>query len=159
MLYGDKKMPLKNLTFEDVLMGMREDLRKNQFDQIPQLSSSEAFTIKDPFFIVPNESKGARRAVLVGINYVGQDGALTGCHNDVLNIKKYIMDAWNFKEENILVLMDDGYHKNPTRANILAAYRAVVKASQSGDTIFCHYSGELQRSIVGKCTGTFVKMA
>jgi hypothetical protein len=25
---------------------------------------------------------------MVGINYVGQNGELSGCHNDVLNMKK-----------------------------------------------------------------------
>ena len=41
------------------------------------------------FEIVPQHSiemNGARRAILIGINYTGQEGALTGCHNDVKNV-------------------------------------------------------------------------
>ena len=56
-------------------------------------------------------------------------------------MKKYIMDVHGFQEENITVLMDDGRHTRPTRENILAAYKKVVAESQSGDVVFCHYSG------------------
>jgi hypothetical protein len=76
-----------------------------------------------------------------GINYVGQQGELSGCHNDVLNMKEYIMDVHGFQEGNIDILMDDGTHTSPTSANILAAYKRIVTASQSGDVVFAHYSG------------------
>jgi hypothetical protein len=76
-----------------------------------------------------------------GINYVGQQGELAGCHNDVLNMKEYIMDVHGFEEGNIDVLMDDGTHQSPTSANILAAYKRIVDASQPGDVVFAHYSG------------------
>ncbi len=48
-----------------------------------------------------------------------------------------------FQEENITVLMDDGNHASPTAENIMAAYAKIVSESQSGDVIFCHYSGTL----------------
>ena len=76
-----------------------------------------------------------------GINYVGQQGELSGCHNDVLNMKQYIMDVHKFQEENITVLMDDGNHTEPTRRNMIAAYQKVVNDSESGDVVFLHYSG------------------
>ncbi|KAL3916473.1 MAG: hypothetical protein SGARI_007950 [Bacillariaceae sp.] len=56
-------------------------------------------------------------------------------------MKKYIMDVHGFQEENITVLMDDGQHTRPTRDNIMAAYKKIVAESQSGDVVFCHYSG------------------
>lgn len=59
----------------------------------------------------------------------------------IIDMKKYIMDVHNFQEENITVLMDDGNHVRPTRANMLAAYRKIVSESKSGDVVFCHYSG------------------
>jgi hypothetical protein len=44
------------------------------------------------FDLVPPEATGARRAILVGINYLGHpSGVLSGCHNDVFNMKDYIM--------------------------------------------------------------------
>ena len=45
----------------------------------------------------------------MGIKYVGQRGELRGCHNDVGNIKRYIMDdVHGFQQQDIVVLMDDG---------------------------------------------------
>ena len=32
-------------------------------------------------------------------------GELSGCWNDVLNMKKYIMDVHGFEEDNIVILM------------------------------------------------------
>ena len=68
-------------------------------------------------------------------------GELSGCHNDVLNMKEYIMKVHGFEESNITILMDDGNHTSPTRDNMLAAYKKVVAESVSGDAVFCHYSG------------------
>jgi hypothetical protein len=79
--------------------------------------------------------------VLTGINYVGQQGELSGCHNDVGNMKDYIMDIHGFKESDITILMDDGKNTNPTRDNIVAAYHKLVASAQPGDAVFIHYSG------------------
>lgn len=68
-------------------------------------------------------------------------GELSGCHNDVGNMKDYIVNCHGFSESNIDVLMDDGVNVSPTRANILAAYQKLVNESQPGDAVFCHYSG------------------
>ena len=71
-----------------------------------------------------------------------QKGELSGCHNDCLNMKNYIMNVWGFEEEHVVVLMDDGNHTSPTRANILQAYEELASLTKSGDAAFCHYSGE-----------------
>ena len=42
-----------------------------------------------PFHIVPKESAGTRRAVMIGINYKGE-GKLSGCHHDVKNVRVYV---------------------------------------------------------------------
>jgi len=57
-------------------------------------------------------------------------------------MKEYIMNVHGFQEQNITVLMDDGKHTQPTRANILAAYQRLVDEAEPGDSVFCHYSGE-----------------
>ena len=69
-------------------------------------------------------------------------GELSGCWNDVLNMKNYIMAVHGFEEENIVILMDDGEHTEPTGENIIDAYKKVVADSDEGDTIFLHYSGK-----------------
>lgn len=73
--------------------------------------------------------------------YFKQNGELAGCHNDVLNMKEYLMDVHEFEEENIHVLLDDGVHEDPTSENIIAAYRKIVAESVDGDCVYCHYSG------------------
>ena len=52
------------------------------------------------------------------------------------------MDVHGFEEEDIVVLMDDGEHEEPTLDNIVAAYEQVVADSEEGDAIFLHYSGK-----------------
>jgi hypothetical protein len=140
-LYADHKDTGKDLSFVEVLLKMRSTLSGGKFSQIPQLSSSRKMDINEKFEIVPSGSTGARRALLIGINYVGQQGQLSGCHNDVGNIKDFLMDIHGFKEEDITVLMDDGSHQNPTYDNILAAFGQLVTQTKAGDCAFLHYSG------------------
>ena len=76
-------------------------------------------------------------------SYVGQNGELAGCHNDVMNMKEYLMDVHEFEEENMTILLDDGEHADPTRENILNAYAQIVADSQEGDVVYLHYSGKM----------------
>jgi uncharacterized caspase-like protein len=66
---------------------------------------------------------------------------LSGCHNDVKAMKKYIMKEHGFKKKYMKVLMDDDKHTSPTKANILKAYRKLIKSAEPGDAVFCHFSG------------------
>ena len=59
------------LTWIDLLHKMRSVLRQKGFDQVPQLSASRMLNVNDQMAIVPRENTGARRALLIGINYVG----------------------------------------------------------------------------------------
>mmetsp|Transcript_19605 Transcript_19605/g.25392 ORF Transcript_19605/g.25392 Transcript_19605/m.25392 type:complete len:312 (-) Transcript_19605:558-1493(-) len=128
------------LTWVEVLKKMRAELGGN-YTQIPQLTSSQLMNMHEPFRIVPEGSYGRRRAVLIGINYRGQQGELRGCHNDALNVKKYLIESEGFLEDDIRCLFDDGIHMSPTRANIEGALRNLAEDSYSGDVIFLHYSG------------------
>lgn len=132
------------MSWMELLHNMRTVLRSKGFDQIPQLSSSRMIDVNHQFEIIPQQSissKGARRAVLIGINYVGQQGQLSGCHNDVKNIKRYLVEEQNFLEKDMLILMDDGQCHPPTRKNITDAFDRVVQYSKAGDCVFIHYSG------------------
>lgn len=141
VLYENKQKPMEELSFKDVLLRMRLILRSKGFEQIPQLSSSHSLDVDTPFDLSPEHFSGTKRAVMIGINYVGQAGELAGCHNDVLNMKEYLMDVHEFEDENITVLMDDGVHPDPTRSNIMYAYQRVVQQSEPGDVVYLHYSG------------------
>ncbi|CAB9509677.1 Metacaspase-1 [Seminavis robusta] len=142
ILYKDEKVPEDDLSFTEVLTAMRENLKKSGFSQIPQLTASGPIDVNTDFDLVPKTATGTKRAVMVGINYVGHSpGELRGCHNDVGNMKRYIMEVHGFEEENIHVLMDDGKHEEPTMENMLNAYKKVVAESGDGDAVFLHYSG------------------
>lgn len=121
---------------------MRNVLSKGKYSQIPQLTSSRPLDISHhKFDLVPEQCTGTRRAVMIGINYTGQQGQLSGCHNDVKNMLEYIKNCHGFLDENIVILLDEEGYTQPTHENILAAYRTVVASSVEGDAVFCHYSG------------------
>jgi hypothetical protein len=98
--------------------------------------ASAAGTLAHPFLL---QILSSRR--LIGINYVGQQGQLSGCHNDVGNIKKYLIKEHGFNENEMLILMDDGKHHPPTKRNIEDAFSRMTQYSKAGDVVFVHYSG------------------
>ena len=131
----------KSASFQTVLLEVRERMSAQGLSQIPQLSSSRRLdVVKTPLEF--SEGSGKKRALLVGINYVGQNGELRGCQNDVLNVKKYIQEEHGFPDCDIVVLMDDGKNSHPTRENLIKALQKLVKDSKEGDSVFFHYSGE-----------------
>jgi len=131
-----------DLSWVGLLQSMRQNLKARGNDQIPQLTSSRLTDVNIPcVFVNPDHPRGTKRAVLIGINYTGQEGELAGCHNDVRNIKGYLESVHLFKPENILILVDDGIHSPPTKRNIMNAYNGLARQTKSGDTVFCHYSG------------------
>ena len=94
ILYKDHHDTSEDLTFVEVLNQMRTDLKAKNFTQIPQFSASKPIDVNTKFDLVPNETSGTRRALLIGINYVGHSpGELSGCINDVLNMINYIKDG------------------------------------------------------------------
>ena len=146
VLYQSHEYGTDDIAWVDVLRQMRDVLDDKGYEQIPQLTSSRMIDVHDPFVITPtdgsfNHKNNTQRAVLIGINYRGQSGELSGCHNDVHNVAKYLMEVQGFRKENVTILMDDGHHKTPTKSNILTAYKRLVRESKEGDVAFCHYSG------------------
>ena len=86
---------------------------------------------------------GKRKALLIGINYFGQDGELRGCINDTKNLSEYLMSKHGYKREDMVILTDDQQNPvmQPTKANILQAMRWLVEGAQPNDALFLHYSG------------------
>jgi len=64
------------MSWVELLQRMRTELKNMGYEQIPQLSSSKMIRVREPMYIVPPGSTGRRRALLIGINYVGQQGGL-----------------------------------------------------------------------------------
>ena len=151
VLYADHKKVEEDLSFEQVLEKMRGMLKTGRYTQIPQLSASRPMDIHTQFDLVPPSCEGGtRRAILIGINYIGhKQGVLSGCHNDVKNMLEYIKNVHGFEDANCTVLLDDGQHTPPTKANILAAYRDIVSKTKPGDAVFAHYSGHGKFGLAG----------
>ncbi|KAH8117715.1 caspase domain-containing protein [Phellopilus nigrolimitatus] len=82
-------------------------------------------------------------ALLIGILYHNNEchDTLHGTHEDVRLMKALLINTYHYSAENITVLMDDGDHKAPTKANIEEAMRNLVAGTREGEQLFFHYSG------------------
>jgi hypothetical protein len=70
ILYAETKKTKK--TYQQVLMELRDSLSENGCSRVPQLSSSRPMNvIRKPFDLSPPTHRGRKRAVMIGINYVG----------------------------------------------------------------------------------------
>eukprot|EP01089_Gocevia_fonbrunei_P018658 TRINITY_DN6374_c0_g1_i1.p1 TRINITY_DN6374_c0_g1~~TRINITY_DN6374_c0_g1_i1.p1 ORF type:complete len:319 (-),score=103.64 TRINITY_DN6374_c0_g1_i1:33-989(-) len=81
-----------------------------------------------------------RKAVLIGINYTGTSAQLKGCHNDVKQLKEFLL-AHEYPADSMRILIDDGGSSLPTRQNIMDSIKWLVAGAKSGDILFLHYSG------------------
>ncbi|KAJ8586589.1 hypothetical protein M405DRAFT_771486 [Rhizopogon salebrosus TDB-379] len=91
-----------------------------------------------------------KKALCIGINYIGQGRELRGCVNDAWNMSEFLKSFWNYAQEDIMVLTDEPYLNPkymPTKRNILNALRWLVKDAQPGDCLFFHFSGHGGRII------------
>jgi hypothetical protein len=84
-----------------------------------------------------------KRAVLVGCNYPATEAELAGCVNDVLRMKRSLVERFGFSEEDISILVDtdSSLGAKPTGVNIKQALHELVRGSKHGDVLFFHYSG------------------
>ncbi|SAM04311.1 hypothetical protein [Absidia glauca] len=87
--------------------------------------------------------QGRKRALLIGINYIGSSNQLNGCINDVANIKSFLIQRFGFKEADMVILTDDQEEARfrPTKANIYSAMQWLVHDAQAHDSFFFHFSG------------------
>ncbi|ESQ27186.1 hypothetical protein EUTSA_v10018721mg [Eutrema salsugineum] len=84
----------------------------------------------------------AKKAVLIGINYVGTKAELRGCVNDVRRMHISLVERYGFSEKNIKLLIDtDSSTIKPTGKNIRQALLDLVEPAKPGDVLFVHYSG------------------
>ena len=87
-----------------------------------------------------------KRALLVGINYIGTPYRLNGCINDVVDVEAFLKTL-GYTE--FIKYTDDTQDasKLPTRNNILIGFLNLLKGAKAGDELWFHYSGHgvLQR--------------
>lgn len=82
--------------------------------------------------------------MLIGINYFGSKAELKGCINDVHNVSAFLIERYNYKREDMVILTDDQSEPRmrPTKKNIQDAMGWLVGGAQPNDSLFLHYSGK-----------------
>lgn len=79
-----------------------------------------------------------KKALLVGINYIGTESQLSGCINDTVTMSEILIGKFKFDKVNVLT---DATDIKPTKANIEVGLRELVSNSKPGDVLVFHYSG------------------
>lgn len=84
-----------------------------------------------------------KKALLIGINYIGMNGELKGCINDCENVRKWLIQEYQYEPDSIVVLseLSDHQHLKPTKSNILYEMKRLVKDATEGCYRFIGYSG------------------
>jgi Caspase domain len=140
-MFGKFKDALKNVD-TDALMAKAAPFMDKAAEHFGAQASTERTTEPtQPGAVEENYGPGGkRRALLIGINYIGQQGELRGCHADVKNMKEYLDEKNAFTEFRILT--DDAQNESkPTRANMIEGFKWLVADAQPNDSFFLHYSG------------------
>lgn len=81
-----------------------------------------------------------KKALLIGINYIGTNDALNGCINDIKNINDILTKRCGYNSQDIRILTDETQVK-PNRNEIENGIRWLVNNCKAGDTLFFYYSG------------------
>ncbi|KIK67829.1 hypothetical protein GYMLUDRAFT_794925 [Collybiopsis luxurians FD-317 M1] len=86
---------------------------------------------------------GRKKALCIGVNYLGERHALHGCINDAKAMRKFLIRNHGYKSEDIVLLTDDSPNprSRPTRRNIIDAMHWLVQSAHCHDSLFFHYSG------------------
>lgn len=108
----------------------------------PEFHDSQTGEVAQAYFEY-SRCNGRRKALLIGINYIGSSAQLAGCINDVHNVQKFITERYGYQLDDIVMLTDDNNDARtmPTRDNIIKAMKWLVDGAQRDDALFFHYSG------------------
>ena len=86
----------------------------------------------------------SKYALLIGINYFGTQNRLYGCINDVIVMRKYLIEKRGYSPDNITVLRDDETtFVLPDKNNIMSKFIDLINIANTNNSseIFFHYSG------------------
>jgi hypothetical protein len=115
---------------------------------MPMINSAPVYYQPPPQYFKDHkisDCHGNKKALLIGINYIGQMYQLKGCINDVKSIKQLIVNKFGFSEapDKMVILTDDQKDPlmRPTRVNIINAMKWLVSGCKPGDSLFFHFSG------------------
>ncbi|KAF8322749.1 hypothetical protein DL93DRAFT_2071715 [Clavulina sp. PMI_390] len=108
----------------------------------PQVQNGAFGEQAQPYFQY-SMCNGRKKALCIGVNYIGTSSELRGCINDARNVCAFLIRNYGYKEDDIVMLTDDAPNpqQKPTKANILRAMQWLVNNAQPNDSLFFHYSG------------------
>lgn len=96
----------------------------------------------------PESKKTIKLALLIGILYTGTSDELGGCINDILKIKKLLIEKMGYEDKHIVLLHDEQKDQSlqPTGKNIINQLnillsKSLKKSSPRISDIFIHFSG------------------
>ena len=145
-LYSDLDKNVKNIQSKILISKSMKQQNINKLitqykANINILKNALAQAISDVNKFTPKQISinNNKKALLIGINYTGTQYELTGCINDVNNIKDKISKE-GFADNNIKILTDLT-SKKATCKNILEELKNLLVNSQAGDLLFFLYSG------------------
>ena len=116
---------------------LNSDILKEEKKQAKEKNKKNINNINNA--IVPYNNKN-KKALLIGINYIGSQYELSGCINDTINIKTQLVEDHEFNETSVLTLTDESVVK-PTKTNILNAFKHLLTSAKAGDVLFFSFSG------------------
>jgi len=81
-----------------------------------------------------------KKALCIGVPYLGLDEAwqLPMAVRDPLALRDLLVDSFDFNEDDVKILVDDGCHILPTRENIVEHIGRLVYDLQAGDHLVFH---------------------
>ena len=88
-----------------------------------------------------------RKALIIGINYIGSSHALNGCINDAMNVRDFLVRERGFSPNpaDMVILTDlpenRGTPYEPTGHNMMAAFQWLSTGNNPGDSVWLSYSG------------------
>lgn len=109
----------------------------------PQVQQQDGYGQQQQPYFQYSQCNGRKKALCIGVNYIGQSAELKGCINDARNVSRFLMQNYGYREDDIVMLTDDAPNpaQIPTKANIERAMQWLVRDAQPNDSLFFHYSG------------------
>ncbi|KAI0046796.1 hypothetical protein FA95DRAFT_1606608 [Auriscalpium vulgare] len=86
-----------------------------------------------------------KKAVCIGINYVGQEGVLKGAASDARRFAQFLCDRFEYKKQDIRILTDDWNGSSPTFFNIITAMEWLVNDAKTHDSLTFFFAGHGDR--------------
>jgi len=88
-----------------------------------------------------------KKALIIGINYAGTKHELSGCVNDAMNVRDFLVNERGFPPpgDDMVTLTDEPENEGtpfyPTHENILSAFKWLTSGNEAGDVLWLSYSG------------------